>query len=605
MNIQLNTKDNPFDFETQMVEYLLYSRDVGDKKYIEEYVNVDESALLDPKGLLNMEHNANIFLQHMSKKSRVSIICDPDFDGSASLGIINDYIRTHFDLEPNMIIHEGKSHGIHDVMSDVYDYKTELLIVPDAGTNDVEECQELMNNGIDVIVLDHHNVEYDEVYEHVVNPFNHGDTYENKGLSGCGVTYKFISYVNKGEIPEYYELVGLSLLSDSMTSRTLENRFFINKCLESQSHPFIKAIKDKNAFSLGDKEVLTVHDMSFSIIPPINAMHRVGTVGDKKLMAKAFSKIYEESTHTWRGKTTEENTYTKSARVCNNTRSKQSRVREKDLRYITDAIDICSLDDNNVIIVNSDGNTDANINGLTAMDITSLYKKPSLIGSSFYVDDLDTNTTTRYLSGSARAPKGVDNLKSQFEEMGIFKELAGHEGAFGWTIKFDDVGTFLEKCNSMNFHQNNVNTIYVDDIINCSEVDPLYVRNFVKFDNYVTKDIDAPHIYVKDIQIMYSDIEVMGKNEDTMKVKACNCEDITFIMFKCDSDNEFFMACNKAIENKTSFTMNAVCIPSLNIYKGLETEQMNIVYPEIVQQDFVEHENDEYDLCGFDVDDFL
>ena len=39
----------------------------------------------------------------------------------------------------------------------LYDIDPGLIIIPDAGSNDKDECQMLSEHGIEVLILDHHD----------------------------------------------------------------------------------------------------------------------------------------------------------------------------------------------------------------------------------------------------------------------------------------------------------------------------------------------------------------------------------------------------------------------------------------------------------------
>src|SRR5699024_11715249 len=59
----------------------------------------------------------------------------------------------------DIIIDEGKTHGLTDnIMSKVLDEQYTLVIIPDAGSNDIEQHKVLLDNNIDFLVLDHHEV---------------------------------------------------------------------------------------------------------------------------------------------------------------------------------------------------------------------------------------------------------------------------------------------------------------------------------------------------------------------------------------------------------------------------------------------------------------
>jgi len=64
-----------------------------------------------------------------------------------------------------------------------------LVIVPDAGSNDIAEHKKLRDRGIEVLVLDHHELESANSIACIVN--NQLGDYPNKSLSGAGVVFKF------------------------------------------------------------------------------------------------------------------------------------------------------------------------------------------------------------------------------------------------------------------------------------------------------------------------------------------------------------------------------------------------------------------------------
>lgn len=54
-------------------------------------------------------------------------------------------------------IHKGKEHGLSEDIK--IPSNINLLIIPDAGSNDYEQLEKLHDKGIDIIILDHHLVE--------------------------------------------------------------------------------------------------------------------------------------------------------------------------------------------------------------------------------------------------------------------------------------------------------------------------------------------------------------------------------------------------------------------------------------------------------------
>lgn len=101
-----------------------------------------------------------------------------DCDGYLSSTIIYTFLKNNYEI-PILFFHNAKQHGLRknedeDVVQQIIDSKINLLIIPDAGTNDFQEQKELNLNGITIIVLDHHEVDdYNKVIESSAYIINH------------------------------------------------------------------------------------------------------------------------------------------------------------------------------------------------------------------------------------------------------------------------------------------------------------------------------------------------------------------------------------------------------------------------------------------------
>lgn len=115
---------------------------------------------------------------------------DVDTDGYTSAAALYNYLIITF---PNMINkidfihHSAKEHGI--IINDNILNKYNLIIVPDAGTNDFEQQKILKENGIDLIILDHHQLEKEIISNDNFALVNNQESknYSNKMLSGVGI----------------------------------------------------------------------------------------------------------------------------------------------------------------------------------------------------------------------------------------------------------------------------------------------------------------------------------------------------------------------------------------------------------------------------------
>ena len=163
------------------------------------------------------------------------------------------------------------------------------------------------------------------------------------------------------------------------------------------------------------------------------------------------------------------------------------------------------------------------LNGLTATQISQKYKKPTIIARL---------NNDGFYRGSARGINNgpLDSFKDYLSSTGLFEYTLGHDMAFGQSISKDNVDYFLELSNkqlaNLDFgeKQYNVNfickgnTSYLNDLI--IDID--------KYRDIYSQQNDEPLIYISDINLIKSDIQIIGSNHDTVKIIKNN---IVYIMF--------------------------------------------------------------------------
>lgn len=198
-------------------------------EYPQSYMNVTRSHLEEPSRYMNIDEATKRLNVTIDGKQKVGIIQDCDVDGLCSAVIAYQFLSSMMVEKPIVFFHSGKQHGITDLMTEILNANLDLLIVPDAGSNDVDACRELRANGIDVIIADHHEIENENQFAIVVNCMQ-GDT--NHAASGTTVMSKIVDRYSErylgGRRFNFDDLVALSLLSDSRSILSIENRAYLN-----------------------------------------------------------------------------------------------------------------------------------------------------------------------------------------------------------------------------------------------------------------------------------------------------------------------------------------------------------------------------------------
>jgi single-stranded-DNA-specific exonuclease len=304
-----------------------------------------------------------------------------------------------------------------------------LVILPDAGSNDVEFHQKLYENGITTVCLDHHIVDAEITCGIVIN--NQNSDYPNKELSGVGVTWQLCRYLdsllNTNYANQYLDLVALGNTADMMSLQSIETKHLINKGFEPENihNPFIYYMWQKNQFKLGDH--ITSWGAAFYIAPLVNAIVRSGTQEEKELIFesmlvfKAFNLI--PSTKRGHSPGEQEKLVEQAVRTCTNVKNRQSRAQDAGMELLENKIIEDNMLEHKVLLfLLEPGQIDKNIAGLCANKVASLYQRPCAI-----LTRVESNSGEVSYQGSARGCDivGVTNFKSICAGTGLTSMTAG------------------------------------------------------------------------------------------------------------------------------------------------------------------------------------
>lgn len=368
-------------------EQLLYER--GIKNY-SDFIYPTTSALQSPTMLNNIEEGAEILLHYLNSQKEIIIIVDCDVDGYTSAAILWNYIK-EINVNANLSyeLHSGKQHGLEDIMQKLDDRKTRpgLVILPDAGSNDLVEHATLWRDGIDILVLDHHEIseEGNHNVEHAVIINNQSSLeYTNKALTGAGIVWQFCRYLDMKlsykYADKYIDLAALGIVSDMASVLELENRYIIKTGLQNINNYFFQVLINKQSFSL--KNTVTPIGVAFYITPLINATIRAGTEEEKELLFKAFINGHELISSGKRGEQGKmEEIAIEMARIGTNVRLRQNKIKESIVERLTDKIIKYDLLSNKILFIRLEEDDDfpPTLNGIVATQLATQYKHPTIV----------------------------------------------------------------------------------------------------------------------------------------------------------------------------------------------------------------------------------
>ncbi|MEY8352492.1 DHH family phosphoesterase [Lachnospiraceae bacterium 54-53] len=555
-----------------IVENVLKNRGIVDTH---KYLNLDESVVVPYNNLDNIKKAVELFMHHYNNKNKIGILVDSDPDGYCSASMMYLYIKEmDNDYPVEYILHtRSKAHGLSDDVTVPADIK--LLIIPDAGTNDVIECKELVERGIEILILDHHEKEDENLYATIVNN-QMSDSYKNKDLCGAGIVYRFLQALDDENWNEYadnyLDLVAFANISDVMDMRSFETRYFTDIGLLNIKNKCLEALINAQDYSMCGK--VNIHNIQWYITPILNGMIRIGSLEEKELLFRAFieqEEYFEYKKRATKNKEAEviqESIYDRAARLCKNAKSRQDKLREKGVNEIVSLVNSIP-NDNKIVMEDVTNLLDSGLTGVVAIKISELFNKPCILLKKHYNEKLKKMV----YGGSARNLDNspIDSFKDVINSSNVIKGK-GHANAFGIVdLDINDKDKALDIINDSLNDIEYDSTYRVDYILDIEKVNIPLIMELSKFDDIVGQGIDDPIIAVENIILQRGNIEIFGKNEDTVSFEI---DGIKYILFKCKSGNPLYDWLQNAWNDEDRITINVVGKPSINEYNGVRTPQI-------------------------------
>lgn len=621
----------PINPQYSSIEQILTNRNITN---IQEYLNttdehINSFLLLGKENLFNA---AAALIQTIRDEKDAWVIVDSDCDGFTSSALLINYLYVQFPAwtinHLQWFIHTGKQHGLSDFDIKGLDKNVDLILIPDASSNDYEYHQQLAEKGIKIVILDHHEAEKISDYAVVIN--NQLCDYPNKEMSGVGVTWQFCNYLDSiigtDYAEEFLDLVALGMDADMMSLTSLETKHLINKGLNQVKNPFFAAMVEKNAYSMKNK--VTPFGVAFYVAPYVNAVVRSGTQEEKEIVFqsmlnfKAFERIPSNKRGHRPGEM--EQLYVQAVRTVTNVKNRQTRAQDAGIALLEKMIEDYNLLDHKVLLfLLEPGQIDKNIAGLIANKFMSKYQRPCCILTkvieeekiAFYNPDIEyeewdptldiahggwrkekgkyeeyTITKISY-QGSARGcdKTGVINFKEICEQTECIMYAEGHQGAFGLGIYSHTVGVddevagdliyrFLDKTDEILKDMSDEAIYYVDYIYQGTEVNPQHILEITDLDDLWGKDVDEPLIAIKGLKITSDMITLMSPdNRPTIKITLPN--GISILKFH-SSQEEY----NTLYPNKGYIELDIIGKCNKNVWYNSITPQIFIEDYEVIDR---------------------
>ncbi|MBQ7690813.1 MAG: single-stranded-DNA-specific exonuclease RecJ [Muribaculaceae bacterium] len=424
---------------------LLVLRGLKTPDDVQAFFSPSLNQMPDPFLMKDMDRAVARLNQALGAKEKIMVYGDYDVDGTTAVALVYRYLQNFYsNLVYYIPTRDDEGYGI-SIQSIDYakSIGVSLIIVLDCGIKAVDEIAYARDKGIDFIVCDHHVP--DDVLPPaaaILNPKQLDDHYPYKGLSGCGVGYKFMQaftrsngFTNLYDLECMLDLVAVSIAAD-IVPLTGENRvmtFYGLRRLNNNPNVGLKSII--KLCGLTGKE-LGISDIIFKIGPRINASGRMesGQESVELLVTRNAAEAAEISQRI--------DQYNKDRK-------------ELDRQITIEANQIIehhaqSLEGKKPIVI-YDRSWHKGVIGIVASRLAELYFRPSVVLT--YSNGLAT--------GSSRSVRGFDVYSAVKSCRDLLENFGGHTNAVGLSLREENIPEFRRRL-----------TEYVESHIHDDQVTP-------------------------------------------------------------------------------------------------------------------------------------
>lgn len=409
-----------------IVAQLLVNRQVSTADEARDFLDGNFASLHDPFLLKDMDKAVARLKVARVNKEKVMIFGDYDVDGVTSSAVLARAFQ-QFGLDVvNHIPHRLKDgYGLnHTIAKEAKEQGVRLLVAVDCGISAVSEVETLRQEGIDVIVVDHHEPLSEKIPQAVavIDPKRKDCLYPFGSLAAVALAFKLAQALLGKDYQQDLDLVALGTITDVVPLHG-ENRILVKEGL-----PRIEKTKNfglqaliKTARIKGKK--LTPKHVGFILGPRINAMGRIDSAEKSLRLLMAQDQ-------------TEAEQIAATLEAHNRQRQEtQSAIIDEALHKVEQEV---NFKKDRVIVVGACG-WHRGVVGIVASRLMDTYYRPSIVLS---IED-------GIATGSARSIEGFHLFDALSRCAHLLEDFGGHEHAAGLTIREENIEAFRQKMNQI------------------------------------------------------------------------------------------------------------------------------------------------------------
>lgn len=395
------------------------------------FFRADRNDLHDPDCIQEMNAAADRVVQAIDQNEHVLVYGDYDVDGTTATALLVDFLRRH-GTETSFFIPDRYEDGYGLCRRGLHDARqrgASLVVAVDCGITAHEEAAYAQEQGLDLIICDHHtpNDTLPKALA-VLDPKRPDDDYPFAELSGCGLAFKLAQATldrldeDPEAVFEYLDLLAVSTASDIVPLHG-ENRILLSEglqALQQTGRPGLRALAD--AANLDLSSVNSTGTIVFTLGPRLNAagrMEHASTAVDLLLAEDA---------------STAEPLAAQLERLNRERRSIDDAVEEAAVKRAERQITARTPH----ALVLYDPDWHLGVIGIVASSLVERFHKPTIL----------LTHNGEEVKGSARSISGINIYDALSDCADVLSQFGGHDHAAGLSLHPDQIETFRDRFNA-------------------------------------------------------------------------------------------------------------------------------------------------------------
>jgi len=410
------------------IAQILINRDIKNADVAHQFLYGKLDSLHDPYLMKGMKEAVDRVKQAISNGEKVIIFGDYDVDGILSVVLLTQALES-LGAEVDYFIPDRLKYGYgikEEFIEIVRQRNAQLVISVDCGIKAILFAKRAKEEGIDVIVTDHH-LPGDSLpdVKAILNPVLLDSGYPDNKLAGIGVVFKLIQALFKDEEQSaceapFMNLVSIGTIADVAELRG-ENRLFVKYGLEAMdevSNIGLSSLLD--VCGLKGRKV-SVGGVGFRIGPRINAAGRLGKtdLAVRLFLTDSLEESMELASH------------------LDNLNSKRQKIQERTYNQALETIQRRDLDKRYRFLILGCEEWHRGVIGIVASKLKDSFHRPVLL---FTYEDGKA-------CGSGRSISGLPIIECMDECKDLFLNYGGHSMAVGCVLPQENMKIFKESIN--------------------------------------------------------------------------------------------------------------------------------------------------------------